>query len=178
MVCVGVCVLLCVSLRYTDPVQQNLQLLQQLREMQMGLQEALQHAGEFGADTRTHTHFALTTAAPCGRCTNCSSVCVCSQSGPAAAEEEEEGGEGRGRTRRGARSEHPLPASCDITSYRQLGGRHQPAVQLGPQCLSQPRPTLTAHILLLLLLLSSDLQHPGGRQAGTSHLARPHKIVC
>lgn len=95
MVCVGVCVLLCVSLRYTDPVQQNLQLLQQLREMQMGLQEALQHAGEVGADTRTHTHFALTIAAPCGRCTNCSSVCVCSQSGPAAAEEEEEGGEGR-----------------------------------------------------------------------------------
>lgn len=45
-VCVGVCVLLCVCLRYRDPVQQNLQVLQQLRETQRSLQEALQHAGE------------------------------------------------------------------------------------------------------------------------------------
>lgn len=46
MVCVGVCVLLCVCVRYRDPVQQNLQVLQQLREMQGSLQEALQHAGD------------------------------------------------------------------------------------------------------------------------------------
>nr|XP_046253111.1 uncharacterized protein LOC124063466 isoform X1 [Scatophagus argus] len=44
MVCVGVCVLLCVCVQYRDPVQQNLQVLQQLRETQRGLQEALQHA--------------------------------------------------------------------------------------------------------------------------------------
>ncbi|XP_011619200.1 uncharacterized protein [Takifugu rubripes] len=42
--CVGVCVLLCVCLRYRDPMQQNLQVLQQLRETQRSLQEALQHA--------------------------------------------------------------------------------------------------------------------------------------
>lgn len=59
MVFVGVCVLLCVSLRYTDPLQQNLQLLQQLREMQTGLQETLQHAGEFSFDTHTNTHTLL-----------------------------------------------------------------------------------------------------------------------
>lgn len=45
-VCVGVCVLLCVCLRYRDPMQQNLQVLQQLRETQRSLQEALQRAGE------------------------------------------------------------------------------------------------------------------------------------
>lgn len=46
MLCVGVCVLLCVCVRYRDPVQQSLQVLQQLREAQCRLQEALQHAGE------------------------------------------------------------------------------------------------------------------------------------
>lgn len=46
MVCVGVCVLLCVCARYRDPVQQSLQVLQQLRETQRSLQEALQHAGK------------------------------------------------------------------------------------------------------------------------------------
>lgn len=46
MVCVGVCVLLCVCVRYRDPVQQNLEVLQQLRETQRGLQEALQHTGD------------------------------------------------------------------------------------------------------------------------------------
>ncbi|XP_049437039.1 uncharacterized protein LOC125891670 [Epinephelus fuscoguttatus] len=44
MVCVGVCVLLCVCVRYRDPLQQSLQVLQQLRETQRSLQEALQHA--------------------------------------------------------------------------------------------------------------------------------------
>ncbi|KAL3975024.1 hypothetical protein ACER0C_023650 [Sarotherodon galilaeus] len=44
MVCVGVCVLLVVCVRYRDPVQQSLQVLQQLRETQRSLQEALQHA--------------------------------------------------------------------------------------------------------------------------------------
>ncbi|XP_040908619.1 uncharacterized protein LOC121191518 [Toxotes jaculatrix] len=44
MVCVGVCVLLCVCVRYRDPVQQSLQVLQQLRETQRSLQEALQRA--------------------------------------------------------------------------------------------------------------------------------------
>lgn len=75
MVCVAVFVLLCVSLRYTDPVQQNLQLLQQLREMQIGLQEALQHAGEFSLDTHTHTHtqFSMT------HC-RCVHLCVCAAS--------------------------------------------------------------------------------------------------
>ncbi|XP_071333639.1 uncharacterized protein [Trachinotus anak] len=48
MVCVGVCVLLCVCVRYRDPVQQSLQVLQQLRETQRGLQEALQHAESLG----------------------------------------------------------------------------------------------------------------------------------
>uniref|UniRef100_A0A3Q0R9I7 Uncharacterized protein n=1 Tax=Amphilophus citrinellus TaxID=61819 RepID=A0A3Q0R9I7_AMPCI len=48
MVCVGVCVLLVICVRYRDPVQQSLQVLQQLRETQKNLQEALQHAGEFG----------------------------------------------------------------------------------------------------------------------------------
>lgn len=46
-VCVGVCVLLCVCVRYRDPLQQNLQVLQDLREMQRNLREALQHAGDF-----------------------------------------------------------------------------------------------------------------------------------
>ncbi|XP_034027727.1 uncharacterized protein LOC117511908 [Thalassophryne amazonica] len=44
MVCVGVCVLVCVCLWYKDPVQQSLEILQQLRETQRNLQEALQHA--------------------------------------------------------------------------------------------------------------------------------------
>lgn len=46
MVCVGLCVLLLVCVRYTDPVQQSLQVLQQLQDMQRNLQEALQRAGE------------------------------------------------------------------------------------------------------------------------------------
>lgn len=46
MVCVGVCVLLAVCVRYRDPVQQSLQVLQQLTETQRSLQEALQRAGE------------------------------------------------------------------------------------------------------------------------------------
>ncbi|XP_061590826.1 uncharacterized protein LOC133456361 [Cololabis saira] len=44
MVCVGVCVLLLVCVRYRDPVQQSLQVLQQLKETQRSLQEALQRA--------------------------------------------------------------------------------------------------------------------------------------
>ncbi|XP_029283120.1 uncharacterized protein LOC115005441 isoform X2 [Cottoperca gobio] len=48
MVCVGVCVLLCVCVRYRDPLQQSLQVLQQLRETQRSLQEALQHAESLG----------------------------------------------------------------------------------------------------------------------------------
>ncbi|KAK5603316.1 hypothetical protein CRENBAI_010262 [Crenichthys baileyi] len=43
-VCVGVCVLLLVCARYRDPVQQSLQVLQQLRETHKSLQEALQRA--------------------------------------------------------------------------------------------------------------------------------------
>lgn len=46
MVCVGLCVLLYVCARYRDPMQQSLQLLQQLKETQRGLQEALQRAGD------------------------------------------------------------------------------------------------------------------------------------
>uniref|UniRef100_A0A3Q3B853 Uncharacterized protein n=1 Tax=Kryptolebias marmoratus TaxID=37003 RepID=A0A3Q3B853_KRYMA len=46
MVCVGVCILLLVCVRYRDPVQQSLQVLQQLRETQKALQEALRRAGE------------------------------------------------------------------------------------------------------------------------------------
>ncbi|XP_031149040.1 uncharacterized protein LOC116045517 isoform X1 [Sander lucioperca] len=48
MLCVGVCVLLCVCVRYRDPLQQSLQLLQQLQETQRSLQEALQHAESLG----------------------------------------------------------------------------------------------------------------------------------
>ncbi|XP_041655638.1 uncharacterized protein LOC121517717 [Cheilinus undulatus] len=48
MVCIGVCVLLSVCVRYRDPVQQSLQVLQQLRETQRSLQEALQHAESLG----------------------------------------------------------------------------------------------------------------------------------
>ncbi|KAM8830787.1 uncharacterized protein ACB058_018935 [Synchiropus picturatus] len=44
MVCAGVCVLAAVCFRYRDPLQQSLQVLQQLRETQHSLQEALQHA--------------------------------------------------------------------------------------------------------------------------------------
>ncbi|KAL7398664.1 hypothetical protein ABVT39_013180 [Epinephelus coioides] len=55
MVCVGVCVLLCVCVRYRDPLQQSLQVLQQLRETQRSLQEALQHAGE-SRSTQTLQH--------------------------------------------------------------------------------------------------------------------------
>uniref|UniRef100_A0A3B4X5M6 Uncharacterized protein n=1 Tax=Seriola lalandi dorsalis TaxID=1841481 RepID=A0A3B4X5M6_SERLL len=54
MVCVGVCVLLCVCVRYKDPVQQSLQVLQQLRETQRGLQEVLQHAGESSLQEEAH----------------------------------------------------------------------------------------------------------------------------
>uniref|UniRef100_A0A3Q1JAV6 Uncharacterized protein n=1 Tax=Anabas testudineus TaxID=64144 RepID=A0A3Q1JAV6_ANATE len=46
MVCVGVCVLLVVCVRYRDPVQQSLQVLRQLTETQRSLQEALQRAGD------------------------------------------------------------------------------------------------------------------------------------
>ncbi|CAK6975925.1 uncharacterized protein LOC121895850 isoform X1 [Scomber scombrus] len=48
MVCVGVCVLLFVCVRYRDPVQQSLQVLQQLKETQRSLQEALQQAESLG----------------------------------------------------------------------------------------------------------------------------------
>ncbi|XP_029362137.1 uncharacterized protein LOC115046126 isoform X2 [Echeneis naucrates] len=51
--CVGVCVLLCVCVQYRDPLQQSLQLLQQLRETQRGLQEALQHAETLGQRQKT-----------------------------------------------------------------------------------------------------------------------------
>ncbi|XP_028307982.1 uncharacterized protein LOC114466606 [Gouania willdenowi] len=44
MVCVGVCVLLWTCARYTDPVQQSLQVLQELRQTQRSLQEALHKA--------------------------------------------------------------------------------------------------------------------------------------
>lgn len=46
MVCVALCVLVCVCARYRDPIQQSLQVLQQLKETQCRLQEVLQHAGE------------------------------------------------------------------------------------------------------------------------------------
>ncbi|XP_023261937.1 uncharacterized protein LOC111654969 isoform X2 [Seriola lalandi dorsalis] len=55
MVCVGVCVLLCVCVRYKDPVQQSLQVLQQLRETQRGLQEVLQHADSLGQRQKKKT---------------------------------------------------------------------------------------------------------------------------
>ncbi|XP_054465691.1 uncharacterized protein LOC129100160 [Anoplopoma fimbria] len=48
MVCVGVCVLLYVCVAYRDPLQQSLQVLQQLRDTQRSLQEALQHAESLG----------------------------------------------------------------------------------------------------------------------------------
>ena len=48
MVCVGAFVLLCVCVQYRDPVQQSLQVLQQLGETQRRLQEVLQRAGESG----------------------------------------------------------------------------------------------------------------------------------
>lgn len=79
-VCVGVCVLLCVCLRYQDPVQQNLQVLQQLRETQRSLEEALQHAGEDTWHEPDFVNFpavSLMTAAPSGRYRNrsrCSST--------------------------------------------------------------------------------------------------------
>ncbi|XP_069033855.1 uncharacterized protein [Embiotoca jacksoni] len=52
-VCVGVCVLLLVCVRYRDPVQQSLQVLQQLRETQRSLQEALQHAESLAERRKT-----------------------------------------------------------------------------------------------------------------------------
>ncbi|XP_028265190.1 uncharacterized protein LOC114438197 [Parambassis ranga] len=52
MLCVGVCVLLVVCIRYRDPVHQSLQVLQQLRETQRGLQEALQHAERLAAQQK------------------------------------------------------------------------------------------------------------------------------
>ncbi|KAM8862500.1 uncharacterized protein AB9W97_017832 isoform 2-T2 [Spinachia spinachia] len=48
MVCVAVGVLLYVCVTFRDPLQQSLQLLQQLRETQKSLQEALQHAEALG----------------------------------------------------------------------------------------------------------------------------------
>ncbi|XP_035501120.1 uncharacterized protein LOC118316928 isoform X1 [Scophthalmus maximus] len=48
MLCVGLCVLLYACVRYRDPVQQSLQLLQQLRETQRRLQEALHRAERLG----------------------------------------------------------------------------------------------------------------------------------
>ncbi|XP_027865788.1 uncharacterized protein LOC114140237 isoform X1 [Xiphophorus couchianus] len=46
-VCVALCVLLLVCVRYRDPVQQSLEVLQQLRETQSSLQEALRRAERF-----------------------------------------------------------------------------------------------------------------------------------
>ncbi|XP_029975082.1 uncharacterized protein LOC115408446 isoform X3 [Salarias fasciatus] len=48
MVSVGLLVLLLVCVRYRDPVQQSLQVLQQLQETQRSLQEALQQAESLG----------------------------------------------------------------------------------------------------------------------------------
>lgn len=52
-VCVALCVLLLVCVRYRDPVQQSLEVLQQLRETQSSLQEALRRAGECPGKTRS-----------------------------------------------------------------------------------------------------------------------------
>ncbi|XP_026223677.1 uncharacterized protein LOC113167354 isoform X2 [Anabas testudineus] len=52
MVCVGVCVLLVVCVRYRDPVQQSLQVLRQLTETQRSLQEALQRAESLGQEKK------------------------------------------------------------------------------------------------------------------------------
>ncbi|XP_008400542.1 uncharacterized protein LOC103460226 isoform X2 [Poecilia reticulata] len=46
-VCVALCVLLLVCVRYRDPLQQSLEVLQQLRETQRSLQEALRRAERF-----------------------------------------------------------------------------------------------------------------------------------
>ncbi|XP_078110024.1 uncharacterized protein LOC144520233 [Sander vitreus] len=54
MLCVGMCVLLCVCVRYRDPLQQSLQLLQQLQETQRSLQEALQHAESLGEQQKNN----------------------------------------------------------------------------------------------------------------------------
>lgn len=48
MLSLGVLVLLVVCVRYRDPMQQSLQVLQQLKETQRSLQEALQHAERLG----------------------------------------------------------------------------------------------------------------------------------
>ncbi|XP_075996785.1 uncharacterized protein LOC142990798 [Genypterus blacodes] len=53
MVCVALCVVVCVCVRYRDPVQQSLEVLQQLRETQSRLQEALLHAEGLGEQRRT-----------------------------------------------------------------------------------------------------------------------------
>ncbi|XP_068454739.1 rho GTPase-activating protein gacO isoform X2 [Clinocottus analis] len=53
MVCVAVCVLLYVCVGYRDPLQQSLQVLQQLRETQRSLKEALQHAESLGKQQKT-----------------------------------------------------------------------------------------------------------------------------
>ncbi|XP_047442954.1 uncharacterized protein LOC125009243 isoform X2 [Mugil cephalus] len=50
---VGLSVLVLVCLRYRDPVQQSLQVLEQLRETQRSLQEALQHAERIGQQAKT-----------------------------------------------------------------------------------------------------------------------------
>ncbi|XP_067383777.1 uncharacterized protein [Channa argus] len=52
MVCIGGYVLFYVCMRYRDPVQQSLQVLQQLKETQRSLQEALQHAECLGEQQR------------------------------------------------------------------------------------------------------------------------------
>ncbi|XP_008316099.1 uncharacterized protein LOC103384378 [Cynoglossus semilaevis] len=49
----AICVLVLVSIRYTDPVQQSLELLQQLKETQCSLQEALQRAEQLGDTPKT-----------------------------------------------------------------------------------------------------------------------------
>ncbi|MEQ2198979.1 hypothetical protein XENOCAPTIV_021868, partial [Xenoophorus captivus] len=55
-VCVGVCVLLLVCARYRDPVQQSLQVLQQLRETHKSLQEALQRAERLADEKKLEDH--------------------------------------------------------------------------------------------------------------------------
>ncbi|XP_072223205.1 uncharacterized protein [Leuresthes tenuis] len=65
MVCVGVCVLVLACVRYRDPVQQSLQLLQRLRETQSDLQEALRRAGECLPETDPWTRAPSDRAAVC-----------------------------------------------------------------------------------------------------------------
>ncbi|CAI5648687.1 unnamed protein product [Oreochromis niloticus] len=178
MVCVGVCVLLVVCVRYRDPVQQSLQVLQQLRETQRSLQEALQHAESLGERRRTAEDDQLRVKV---RTSGGSSDEIREQKKKGDAEEE------GGKKRRGREGGHfgvshhwrlrPIEPLALRLEQRQHPQQHRERLIIHPQerfpqrlSASESRQAASSLILSpssVSPLLPAGVQHPGGGQTAS-----------